>query len=65
MIQSETAQELSEFLMANDDQQRTLFDEPKVSAYNIVLLLIRTRKKPKQQFVGSSISSTMSRVTTS
>lgn len=58
MIQPETAQELSEFLMANDEQQRNLFDEPSVSN-SIVLSLFRTRKKPKQQFAVSSMSSTM------
>jgi len=48
MIQGETAVELSEFLMANDDQQRFLFDEPNVSHILFVLPLIRTRKRPKQ-----------------
>jgi len=32
MIQEETSQAVSEFLNANDDQQRHLFDEPVVSS---------------------------------
>jgi hypothetical protein len=34
MIQEETSQAVSEFLNANDDQQRHLFDEPNVSNHN-------------------------------
>ena len=33
MIQEETSQAVSEFLNANDDQQRHLFDEPVVSSF--------------------------------
>ena len=32
MIQPETADNVAEFLMANDEQQRHLFDEPNVSS---------------------------------
>lgn len=45
MIQPETSESIGEFLMANDDQQRHLFDEPNVSNTFFINILIQNKKK--------------------